>query len=100
MGDVQTKRPIIAEIFSPPRVTNLAREEGVGNGFALDLRTTDDQRRRWDFDKPECRQRAWELVERLQPTLLIGSPECTPFSMLQGLNQGKFLDPAAKEAEK
>ena len=39
------------------------------------------------------------LIKDTKPMLVIGSPECTPFSMLQGLNEGKYLDPAEKRRE-
>ena len=73
---------------------------GAKGGCALDLRTTDDQGRRWDFDDEATQKRALQLVRRLKPRLLIGSPVCTPFSALQALNKEKFLDPAQKEREK
>ena len=63
MGDGVTSNPEIAEIFSVPRITRVAREMGASGGFALDLRTTDNQGRRWDFDEADARRRAMELVQ-------------------------------------
>ena len=45
-------------------------------------------------------RRALELIRRVKPRLVIGSPECIPISALQALNRGKFLDPEAKMAER
>eukprot|EP00434_Breviolum_minutum_P025627 symbB.v1.2.022644.t1/scaffold2018.1/size92264/4 len=41
---------------------------------------------RWDFSLEDCRARAIELIEFLDPDLVIGSPPCGPYSMLQELN--------------
>ena len=100
MGDGTTERPDIAEGFSVPRVTQIAKEMGAVGGFALDLTTTDDHGRRWDFDDDATQRRAMALVRKLRPRLIIGSPVCTPFSALQALNRDKYLDPAKKELEK
>ena len=40
----------------------------------------------WDFDKGEDRRRAVQTILTEKPNLLVGSPECTLFSMLQELN--------------
>ena len=100
MGDDTTDRPDIAEVFSVPRVTKIAQEMGATGGFALDLRTTDDHGRRWDFDDDATQRRAMALVRKLRPKLVIGSPVCTPFSALQALNRDKYLDPAKKDLER
>ena len=47
------------------------------------MTTTDETGQAWDFDKPECRQKARRLVETQRPLLLIGSPMCTYFSVLR-----------------
>ena len=43
-----------------------------------------------DFDKASDRKRAWDIVLRDEPLLLIGSPPCTYFSVLNELN--KYLN--------
>ena len=40
----------------------------------------------WDFNIAEHRRKAWFKVKDESPYLLIGSPPCTYFSMLQELN--------------
>jgi hypothetical protein len=90
-------RPAIVELFSPPRVTDYARRMRVGDGVAMDLTTVDEQGRPWNFSLEDCRRRATELVEWLDPDLLIGSPPCGPYSQLQALNENK-MDPQ-KRAE-
>eukprot|EP00973_Karenia_brevis_P063273 8796828-Karenia_brevis.AAC.1 len=64
----------------------------MSKGWFLDLATADDQGRPWDFDDPQCRKRAKELVLRTKPALLVGNPMCTWFCTLMNLNFPK-VDP-------
>ena len=72
----------VSEVYSPPRVTMMAKEFGLRPGDALDLTTG------WDFDLASDRGRAVELLQTNPPKLLIGSPICTMFSNLQRVNRG------------
>ena len=93
---------VVSEVYSAPRVTEAARRYprlGCIPRFALDLTSTDDQCQAWNFDVPEMRWKAERLLEEQRPTLLIGSPMCTPFSNLQNLNKAK-RDPATVMKEK
>ena len=72
----------VCEIYSPARVEPVARKQGFAQGHSLDLTTTDDAGRPWDFDDPACRKRAKELVKASRPLLLIGSSMCTYFSTM------------------
>ena len=63
----------VAEIYSPPRVTRFAKEFGFIEEWGLDLTTCDDAGQTWDFNRPEMRRKARELVEADRPTLAIGS---------------------------
>ena len=40
----------------------------------------------WDFSREDHREEAWKQIKKESPYLLVGSPPCTYFSMLQGLN--------------
>ena len=76
-------RAMVAEIYSPPRVTNCAKllpGYRVIPGFALDLTTTNSRGEAWDFDDPAKREEALQLVLKEQPMLLVLSPMCTAFS--------------------
>ena len=83
----------IAEAHSPPRITAEAKKAGMVSGFALDLTVAGPDGKPWDFTKKSCRQRAWRLLKEQRPYMLIGSPPCTAFSIIQNLNmrtpQGK-----------
>ena len=94
------------EIDSGPRITALARRRkkyGIEPGVALDLTTTDEIGKAWDFNDPRQRRRAEQLLDEQQPLLLIGSPMCTAFSQLQqiGVNRAPgtpgWRDPAKME---
>ena len=89
--DQTGRKPIVVEMFSPPRLTAFGRDKGLIAGVALDLRTCDHEGNPWDFTQASRRQAAHLLVDELQPELLVGCPPCGPFSILQGLNQ-RFAD--------
>ena len=56
------------------------------SGTAFDLATTDDQGRPWDVNDGETRARAWQVLEREQPTVVIGIPMCAAVCSWQVLN--------------
>ena len=70
----------LTELYSPERVNKLAGKFGLTPGHSLDLTNG------WDFTKPEDRRRAWKLLKSSTPYVVVGSPPCTLFSMLQELN--------------
>ena len=74
----------ITEVFSPPRIAEAAQEAGLIPGESMDLLTG------WDFSKQADRQRAIEHIRTKRPFLVVGSPPCTLFSILQGLNKHKL----------
>ena len=85
MGD-----PHVSEINSPPRVCAIASKYGTRAGFSLDLTVLNDEGIPWDFDRPGMRLKAKRLVMETKPKLLIGSPMCRAFSILQGLNRKRM----------
>jgi hypothetical protein len=73
-------RAIIAEIYSPPRVTAAARrlpKYGLEPGLALDITIDDESGRPYDFSIKSQRDKAEALIDSQLPVLLIGSPMCT-----------------------
>ena len=70
----------IVEIYSPERVNRLATKFGLTPGASMDLTNG------FDFDKIEDQERAWKSIRESKPTVVIGSPPCTYFSLLQELN--------------
>ena len=66
-------RAIIAEFYSPPRVSALARElpsYGIAPGLALDLTVPDENGDLWDFSIPAMRAKAERLLDEQAPLLL------------------------------
>ena len=80
----------VTEVYSPPRITALAREYGLNPGDAMDLTTMDEDGNPWNFDDLDQRQRAKEKIRNDKPSLLIGSPMCTAFSLIQNLNKERI----------
>ena len=82
----------VSEIWSPPRVTALAHEFKLVPGFAYDIQVNDSNGVPWDFDIPEQRNQCIRDVLQQKPNFVVGSPMCTAFSILQGLNRAKMGD--------
>ena len=78
-------RTDLAEIYSPPRIVDHAKRTKMRGGFSLDFTVPEADGYIWDFDKLECRKRALNLIKKQRPYMIVGSPECTPFSALQDL---------------
>ena len=48
----------VAEVYSPPRIVEMARRMGLRAGWSLDLTTCDDYGRPWDFNCKQMRNAA------------------------------------------
>ena len=73
----------ITEVYSPARITETCRRFRLIPGCALDLQTG------WDFSKASDRARALQKIEDEAPLLIVGSPPCTLFSILQEMSKAK-----------
>ena len=71
----------ITEVFSPPRVVMQGMKIWLTAGSSMDLLTG------WNFELKSDRDRAIRQIDEEKPMLVIGSPPCTYFSMLQELNK-------------
>ena len=87
--DPYGKKPTVMEIFSPPRLTVYGAKKGLIEGVALDLTTTNAHGVPWDFSQKERRDEAMQLIDDLQPELILGCPPCGPYSVLQNLNKDR-----------
>ena len=95
-------RAIIAEFYSLPRISALAKElpsYGIAQGLALDLTGPDVNGVPGDFSILSMRAKAEELLDRQKATLFVGTPMCTPFSTWQFINNTQ-RDPKIVIAEK
>lgn len=70
----------MADIDSLERATKIANEFGSSPGGAFDLKTG------WDSSKAHVRKQAWGKIWKDRPALIIGSPPCTDFSIVQKMN--------------
>ena len=81
----------VSEVYSPPRIAEMAKQFGIAAGFSLDLTQVDPHDGQpWDFSIPEKRRRALKMVEDSKPFMLILCPMCGPFSALQSFGFGKL----------
>ena len=76
----------VGEVYSPPRVVEMARRMGSKAGWSLDLTTKDEDGTPLGFNKLEMRNQAARQLLRDNPRLLIGSQTCTPFSSMNRIN--------------
>ena len=75
----------IAELFSPPRITEYAADYGLEPGFAIDLETWRRNGEPWDLTQPHAVKEMWALVKEQEALLVTGGPPCQMFSTLQRL---------------
>ena len=59
---------------------------GLVGGSSMDILTTDEFGRPWDFNRAEMRAHAIKRLEGEKPYLLIGSPTCSHWSLIMNLN--------------
>ena len=96
----QPLNPTFVEMYGCGNIVNAAnhvlRSLNVEGLNAFDLRTSKPDGTAWDFSRRGDRREALQYVKDKKPTWVIGSPPCTAFSRLQGLNFRK-MDPAKVE---
>ena len=79
----------VCELFSPPRVCKRALERGMRGGWSLDLSSEDPvTNKKWDLSCSRAVARVKAMIRRDRPRLIITSPPCTMFSLLQNLSGG------------
>ena len=71
----------ILEMYSPECLPELCGKFGLKQVRSLNLTNG------FDFDTAVDRSRAWAIIERVLPLLVIGRPPCTYVSMLNELNK-------------
>ena len=73
----------VAEVYSPPRMTEAARAAGLKDGWSLDLTKNDENGEPWDLSKESRQKEAMKKVKDDKPFILVASPMCAPLSALQ-----------------
>ena len=90
LGRASAARAIVAEGYSAPRVTVAAKrlpKYGMMPGHALDITVEDVTCQPGYFRLRSQRDKAEALLDAQQQVLLIGSPVCTAFSVIQAINK-------------
>lgn len=77
----------VAEVFCPPRLAAEAQARGLKASISLDKDTG------WDANVASEKQRAQALLRTHKPWLLLVSPECRMYSIMQRNCNQKKMDP-------
>ena len=97
MCSIDDKIIKVMEIFSPPRVVPVAEARGMQECGSFDIRIKDpEDGSSWDLNCPIKRKKLWDIIIKEKPSLIIGSPECTPFSILHQMNPSQRNTPQYK----
>ena len=87
----------IIELYSPPRVTDVAKKYGISNFGTFDITVNDpEDGMPWDLNLKSKLNRLRKIMKECKPSLLIGSPMCTAFSALQNMNTKSKDSPERK----
>lgn len=76
----------IMELFSPPRVSLLAKE----HDFETTTPPAFDQKSGWEFFDAKHRADFWHVLRTQAPDVVLMSPECRPFSTLMAVNEERM----------
>ncbi len=88
----------VAEVYSPPRITDVACKMALKPGWALDLTVTDeDDGQPWDLSVEAKRNKARARLDQDRPFMLIVCPMCGPFSSAQNFNYINMTEADVKE---
>ena len=90
----QPLNPTFVEMYGCGNIVNAAnhvlRNLNVEGLNAFDLRTAKPSGVAWDFSLRGNRKEVLQYVQDKKPTWIIGSPPCTAFNRLQGLNSRRW----------
>ena len=81
-----------AEIYLPPRITEVASRMTMKRAWVLDITTDDENGNPWDFSIPSQRKKAFEFLERDKQLLLVACPMCRLFSNMNDFNYAKMSE--------
>ena len=83
----------VSEVYSEPRVTARCDKHGLRPGTAMDLATG------FNFSEKKDQQRAWKILQKETPHLVMLSPPCTARSKIRAISDFK-RDPKVVAAER
>jgi len=85
-GKIKEGKYSVCEVFSPPRICARARERNMRGGWSLDWVTKcPTTGMSWDLSLEKMQKKAMALLKKDKPGLIVCSPPCTLFSVLQNL---------------
>ena len=79
---MHASRVDVGELFSPGRLQELCTVVGLTPGGTFDLRTG------WDFSDEEVQRKCWEVIQKMKPMFVLGSPKFAPSVQLQNIVEG------------
>ena len=94
-GEESSNEHDVAEIFSPPRIITVAKRRGLCGEWAIDRLIEKEPGVRWDLGRKDHQKACMELIERVKPGLVVGSPPCSWFSQMMNINWPR-MDKARK----
>ena len=90
----------VMEVCSLPRVTEVARAEGLRGGYSIDISASEGLfHRQYGLLKEADRAAVRRLVRKETPKFLIGSPPCTMFSTLVQLRRDKGSEKSQQQLD-
>ena len=78
---------LATEVCSSLRVGQFVARYGLRPGHAIDIKTCDDRGHLWDRNDVRKRNCIISLIHEIKPSVVIGYPMCTMFSLLQNLSK-------------
>eukprot|EP00438_Fugacium_kawagutii_P029543 Skav200282 [mRNA] locus=scaffold718:189054:191152:- [translate_table: standard] len=83
----------VMEVFCPPRLVAEAQARGLKAGISLDKETG------WNANEASAKRHARALLQKHRPWLLLVSPECRMYSIMQRNCNQKKMDPQVWEEQ-
>ncbi len=88
----------VAEVYSPPRIAEVAKHMNLRPGWSLDLTEVDpDDNEPWDLSNKDKQDKAKGKVNGDKPFMLILCPMCGSFSATQNLNYVNMTEAEVKQ---
>ena len=97
MLSMLTEQMEVAEVYSPPRVVEMANRMGMRGGWSLDVTTCDTDGMPWDFNNAIMRNRAVRKLLNDKPMVPIGSPMCTEYNAMNRFNHNRMAPEAVEQ---
>lgn len=81
----------VADIYSSPRIVEMAKRMGLRGGWSIDLIIQGEIGAAWGLNKAHVRNKAIRRVLQDKPFVPIGSPMCIAYSTMNNTNYPKMM---------